>query len=66
MNPTPQKIDVIDCESCLFAHKYLQFEHYTFCKGTPSEFHEQTDLDGLNACQFLKLQKQLTGDEIDK
>ncbi|KAK2573969.1 Transmembrane protein 120B [Acropora cervicornis] len=30
----------------------------------PSEFHEQTDLDGLNACQFLKLQKQLTGSEL--
>lgn len=37
-----------------------------FFKGAPSEFHEQTDLDGLNACQFLKLQKQLTGDGIDK
>mgnify|MGYP000020062907 CR=1 FL=1 len=50
----------------LFKHKYLQLEHYTFPKGVPSEFHEQTDLDGLNACQFLKIQKQLTGDGIDK
>ncbi|XP_068749134.1 LOW QUALITY PROTEIN: cation channel sperm-associated auxiliary subunit gamma-like [Montipora capricornis] len=34
-------------------------------KGKPSEFHEQTDFDGLNACQFLKLQQHLTGLQSD-